>query len=98
MRYIARRWDGEEVTFVSRATTAYGLARAGLHALRVDINGVSHYNAAYIKDLTSTGMDRTTAVYLAAMQFECLEVYEFSPYFGRSPRPITFEFDANVFY
>ena len=46
MRYIARRWDGEEVTFVSSATTAYGLVRAGLHALKVDINGVSHYNAA----------------------------------------------------
>lgn len=98
MRYIARRWDGEEVTFVSSATTAYGLARAGLHALKVDINGVSRYNNAYIKDLTSTGMHRTAAVYLAAMQFECLEVYEFSPFFGRSPRPITFEFDANVFY
>lgn len=98
MRYIARRWDGEEVTFVSSATTAYGLARAGMHAVGVDINGVSHYNAAYIKDLISTGVHRTTAVYLAAMQFEGLEVYEFSPYFGRSPRPITFEFDANVFY
>lgn len=98
MRYIARRWDGEEVTFVSSATTAYGPARAGLHALKVDINGVSYYNAAYIKDLISTGMDRTTARYLAAMRFECLEVYEFSPVFGRSPRPITFEFDANVFY
>lgn len=98
MRYIARRWDGEEVTFVSSATTAYGLARAGLHAPRVDINGVSHYNDAYIKDLTSTGTHRTAAVYLAAMQFEGLEVYEFSPFFGRSPRPITFDFDANVFY
>lgn len=98
MKYIARRWDGEEVMFASRATTAYGLARAGLHAFEVDINGVSHYNDAYIKDLMSTGMHRTTAVYLAAMQFECLEVYEFSPRLGRSPRPITFEFDANVFY
>lgn len=98
MRYMARRWDGEEVTFVSSATTAYGLARAGLHAFKVDINGVSHYNAAYINDLISTGMDRTAARYLAAMQFECLEVYEFPPFFGRSPRPITFEFDANVFY
>lgn len=98
MRYIARRWDGEEVTFESRATTAYGLARAGLHALNVDIDCVSHYNDAYIKDLMSEGIHRTTAVYLAAMQFECLEVYEFSPFFGRSPRPITFDFDANVFY
>lgn len=98
MRYIARRWSGEEVTFVSSATTAYGLARAGLHALKVDINVVSHYNDAYIKDLMSEGIRRTTAVYLAAMQFEGLEVYEFSPIVGRSPRPITFEFDANVFY
>lgn len=98
MRYIARRWDGEEVTFASNATTAYGLARAGLHALNVDIACISRYNDAYIKDLMSEGICRTTAVYLAAMQFECLEVYEFSPFFGRSSRPITFEFDANVFY
>lgn len=98
MRYIARRWDGEEVTFVSGATTAYGLARAGLHAIRVNIDSVVYTNDAYIKDLTSTGITRTAASYLAAMQFEGLEVYEFSPIFGRSPRPITFEFDANVFY
>lgn len=98
MRYIARRWDGEEMKFSSAATTARGLARAAFRAFNLDIDGVSYYNNAYIKDLTSAGMDRTIARYLAAMQFECLEVYEFSPYFGRSPRPITFEFDANVFY
>lgn len=98
MKYIARRWDGGEVKFSSAAATARGLARAAFMAFNLDIDGVSYYNDAYIKDLTSTGIDRTTAVYLAAMQFECLEVYEFSPYFGRSPRPITFEFDANVFY
>lgn len=98
MRYIARRWDGEEMEFSSAATTARGLARAAFRAFNLDIDGVSYYNNAYIKDLTSEGMNRTTARYLAAMQFECLEVYEFSPYFGRSPRPITFEFDANVFY
>lgn len=98
MKYVARRWDGEEVKFSSAAATARGLARAALRAFNLDICGVSYYNDAYIKGLTSTGMDRTTARYIAAMQFECLEVYEFSPYFGRSPRPITFEFDANVFY
>lgn len=98
MKYIARRWDGEEVKFSSAAATARGLAKAAFRAFNLDIDGVSHYNDSYIKDLTSTGIDRTTAVYLAAMQFECLEVYEFLPYFGRSPRPITFDFDANVFY
>lgn len=98
MKYIARRWDGEEVKFSSAAATARGLAKAAFRAFNIDIGGVSYYNDAYIKDLTSTGMNRTTARYLAAMQFECLEVYEFSPYFGRSPRPITFEFDANVFF
>ena len=98
MKYVARRWDGEELKLSSAAATARGLARAAFRAFNLDIDGVSYYNDAYIKDLTSTGIDRTTARYLAAMQFECLEVYEFSPYFGRSPRPITFEFDANVFY
>lgn len=98
MKYVSRRWDGEEVKFSSAAATARGLARAAFRAFNLDIDGVSYYNDAYIKDLISTGMDRTVAVYHAAMQFESLEVYEFSPYFGRSPRPITFDFDANVFY